>query len=135
MREAGIAGDGVGERHAGIQATDENRLPAAAGKPGDGHAPGSAWSSSTAGPVRASSTDRNGQAAGAAQVELVHAACADSRRCQWPMPSHSTFKARHAALGLIDAADLLVGTAFPAGRTWPLTFITTGTLPARSPGS
>ena len=46
VREAGpgperrVAGDGVGQGDAGVQGAEEDRLPAAAGEPGDGHAAG-----------------------------------------------------------------------------------------------
>ena len=77
-----------------IERTDEDGLPTAAGKPGDGHAP-------RVGVVQAQQQVEaalhrqieRGHAAGAAQVELVHARVAKPGAASWPMPSHSTFSA------------------------------------------
>ena len=57
-----------------------------------------------------------GQAAGAAQVELVHAAVLEAGRGELAHAEPFDVQRQHAALGLVDAANLLVGDGLcPAG--------------------
>src|SRR5438105_5020338 len=106
--EARVAGDWVGERDAGIEAADEDRLPAAAGEPGDRDAFGvRVWMGEQqvepAGHVQVEERE----AAGAAEIELVHGAVLVGGQLE--LPHAEPFDVEHddAAFGEIDAAGLL----------------------------
>ena len=111
--EAGVAGDGVGERDAGVERADENGAPAAAGKARDAHAFAVGVAVGEEHVERAGHGEIEGRdAAGAAEVELVHRAVIVAGTAQLPHAEPLDVEGEHAALGEVDAAELFVVGGF-----------------------
>lgn len=115
--EAGVAGHGDGESDAGVEGTDGDGLPAAAGEAGDGESLGVGVFEVEEDIEAAFHGEvEGGESAGAAEVELVHAVVLEAVGAELAHSEPFDVEGEHAAFGLVDAAKLfgLVGFAFGA---------------------
>lgn len=111
--EAGVAGDGVGEGDTRVERTDEDGAPAAAGKTGHGHAFAVGVAVGQEHVERAGHGEIEGRdAAGAAEVELIHRAVIVAGVAQLSHAEPFHVQCDHAALGEVDAAKLFVARGF-----------------------
>ena len=111
--ETGIAGDRIGKRDARIERANKNRLPAAAGKAGDGYARGIGIFQRQ----QHIKTSGHGQIKGrytacAAEVQLVHAIVLVIGSIELSHAQPFRIQHQHAAPGQIDAANLFVRDRF-----------------------
>src|SRR5262249_38088606 len=107
--ETGIAGDWIRQLYPRIERADGDRLPTAARKAGDRHSFRiSVFQTEQHVQAALQGQIEGRQAAGAAQIELIHAAMFMAYRAQLPHAEPFWVQGEHPPFGQVNAGDLLV---------------------------